>query len=176
MTYGMLIQTVANSGTNGVSWIDFTSIPQTFTDLVLVASIRSGGAAGSSEMLLIPNTSSPSNCRNMYLTGVGNNSPGGASVTNRDYIYVGFQAGGGSTANLFGNSVTVITDYTTANPKRFTSSSVTRGSVAISAGLTATTSAITSLRVYAYGNLITQYSSMSLYGVLKGSGGATVSP
>lgn len=176
MTYGALIQTVTNSGTNGVNWIDFTSIPQTYTDLVLVASVRSSGIAPSSEILLIPNTSSPLNCRSMWLTGVENNSPNANSVTSRDYIYVGLQAGGGATANLFGNSITVITDYTTANPKRFTSTSATRNSVGISAGLTATTSAITSLRVYAYGYSITQYSSISLYGVLKGSGGATVSP
>ena len=89
MTYGALIQTVTNSGTNGVNWIDFTSIPQTYTDLVLVASVRSSGIAPSSEILLIPNTSSPLNCRSMWLTGVENNSPNANSVTSRDYIYVG---------------------------------------------------------------------------------------
>lgn len=180
MTYGTLIQTI-NLGAQAAS-ITFSSIPQTYTDLVVVMSLRAISTGTSRDVQLVPNSSSAFNCRQMVMIGSTGNVSGSAQGLN-DYINVGKCTAFDSPANSFGNAVTVITDYATTNPKRFSTNSTSVSGVStswsymsISAGLTSATGAITSILVNVFQTQLAQNSSISLYGVLKGSGGATVSP
>lgn len=172
-----LIQTVT-VGAGGAANITFSSIPQTYTDLYLVLSLRdSSGGTGYSESYLKPN-SSGSSFTSRQLFGDGSTA---ASFYQTDLIRL-WNNGNGNTANAFGSIAVYIPNYTSSSNKSVSADSVTEGNITgqgqfISASLWSNTSAITSLEIDANGaNTFVQYSSASLYGILKGSsGGVTVS-
>lgn len=175
-----LISTVT-VGSGGASSIDFTSIPQTATDLYLLVSGRgtsSGYDNGYTLRLNGDNTSG--NYAFLRLTGYGDNSNVSADGGN---FYLGGAMGGTSTtANTFSSTATYIPNYTGSNSKSYSidTTSENNGSTynqqfqQIYAVRWTGTAAITSISLQTSTNFA-QYSTASLYGILKGSGGATVS-
>ncbi len=155
------------------SSIVFNSIPQTFTDLLIVTSLRDTGSTnGWTNAYVRPNGLS-TNLTTRVLYGFGS-TVGSFSDT---FIYHE-TVGGGSTANTFSNSSIYIANYTASVAKSIsvdtsTENNQTNSINAIVAGLWNSTAAITSLSLVAEVGNFAQYSSATLYGITKGSDGVT---
>lgn len=174
MTYGTLISTVTVP-VGGQAAIDFTSIPGTFTDLVLVMSIRSAFASTADDIGLKFNDLTTS-ATNKFLQGSGS----AATSSGNSYLMNTLESGASSTANTFGNTSVYIPNYAGSTNKSFSVDSVMENNATLSyqrlqAVLWSNTSAITKITIYSLNSAnLAQYSTASLYGILKGSGGATV--
>ena len=156
--------------------IEFTSIPQTFTDLVVVISARTSASATSEGLVLHLNGSS-ANFTSRFLYG---NPPGGNAVSGTGGFTAGFVSGNNATANTFGSSNVYIPNYTGSTNKSFSVDAVSEHNAAdafqfIVAGLWSNTAAITSLLVKPdSANNLQAGSMISLYGILKGSSNGVV--
>jgi hypothetical protein len=153
--------------------IEFTSIPQDGTDLVVLVSSRSDGAFTSSELDISFNGST-SNFTARYLYGSGSGS--GASAT--DTTLVGVSTGANATSNTFGNARIYIPNYAGSTNKSISTDSVgennaTSAFQAIAATLWSQTAAITSLtlRLDSGARNFVAGSTASLYKITKGSDG-----
>jgi hypothetical protein len=178
--YGQLISSVT-VGAGGATSIDFTSIPQSYTDLCLVVSGRSGsGSYETAFMLRFNGQTSTYLTQDLYgtpATGTANSADNsGASAILPDTG----TTGASTTANTFGSVFVHIANYAGATYKSvsFDGVSETNGSDSrqgIAAGSWSNTAAITSITVFPNTGSYVQYSTAYLYGLTKGSGGATVS-
>jgi hypothetical protein len=156
-----------------VSSITFTSIPQTFTDLVLKISSRSTGDSSGINLRINSDASTINDIRTLR---------GSGSVTytdlysNQPAIYLFDQTQSTYTANTFSNIEAYIPNYTGATFKSVSNDSVTEnnGSTAgltIAAGIYKNTNAVTSLFLLDGGHSFVVGSTFSLYGITKGSDG-----
>lgn len=154
--------------------IEFTSIPQTFTDLVVISSLRDANTQVSNAISLTFNSNS-SNRSVRQLIGFGSSV---GSFTSS--IMLGARVNGtASTANTFASSVLYIPNYTAATNKSSSLDGVsenngTDGILEMVANLWADTSAITSIQLPANTGNYVVGSTVSLYGILKGSSGGVV--
>jgi hypothetical protein len=171
-----LISTIT-VGAGGAAAFTFSNIPQSFTDLLLVASVRIGTTTGNTwgdAGLTFNGVATGYSGMMLYGTGSG---AGSVIEGTSSYIVVRVQSNDGS-ANVFSNTSLHIPNYTSANSKSISYDSVTENNATssiqtISTGLWNNTAAITSLTLST--TTFVQNSTVSLYGILKGSGGATVS-
>lgn len=154
----------------GLAEIEFTSIPQTFTDLCLVVSLRCTRATGTYDLYRI------------QLNGSNNISLGRtleASGTTRgteSRVEVGLQSISTNTANVFNTGIHYIPNYAQSSEKTFSGDSGITSGLLLTAGRWTGGSAITSLKLVSGVGTFVQYSSATLYGITKGSsGGVTVS-
>jgi hypothetical protein len=159
-------------GSAGAGTIDFTSIPQGYTDLLVVLSARSDRAGS---VLDVPWMRFNNNSSAVY-TDKGLNGNGTAASSNTDNgdtiaIGIGTANASNSTASVFSSLQMYIPNYTSANNKSVSCDSVyeanaTAAYSSLLAGLWSNTSAITSVRLlFKYGNFV-QYSTATLYGIL----------
>jgi hypothetical protein len=158
--------------------ITFASIPQTYTDLWLVVSARSSNGGGADFTLNLNVNGSPSrNLRGLQATA------GSTTYTKIDESgnTVGSVAQSGN-SNVFSNTSIRIFDYTSSANKRIFVDDGTNSNAFSNGGLLtvraqtlATSAAITSITLsdLAVTNFV-QHSTATLYGILKGNGGATV--
>jgi hypothetical protein len=155
--------------------IEFTSIPQTFTDLVVVASTRKSTTSNTNSSFLRFNSDSATNYRVIRLRGNGS-SVESVSNQSRSSITGGQTASSDYTANTFGNSTFYISNYTTSTAKSVSIDSVTENNATesyqeIIAGSYVGAGVITSISLEPdSGNFVTG-STISLYGITKGSDG-----
>jgi len=167
-----LIQTITL--TSSANTITFSSIPQTYTDLLAIISARSDIADTVPLFFLRVNDQDATNRTAKRLNGSGS----AVFVQNPTDNRVGSIPGSTATANTFGNSSIYFPNYSTALVKTFGSDSVTENNAtAASQNIFALrhniTEAITSLVFTGgTGNLVAG-STISLYGILKGSDGIT---
>lgn len=171
-----LIQTVnvASAQAN----ITFSSIPQTYNDLVIVLSSRTDRTVGAWSDFLIKLNTATTNFTNRGLYGTGSNT---ASWT-ASMGYLGMTSNANNTASTFGNATIYIPNYRVATAKSISTDSVSESNATaanqeIMATLWNVTDPITEIILYpdAGANWV-QYSSASLYGITAGSsGGVTVS-
>lgn len=163
-----LIQTVT-VGSGGQAAITFSSIPATFTDLYLVLSTRAASTIGVTPKF----NGSTANFSARFLEGSGSGTSSYTATnliayTNRDNA---------STASTFGNTAIYIPNYAGSTAKSISVDSTTEnnGTTAyqlLGAVLWNVTDPITSVEVYPdNASNFMQYSSASLYGILKGSDG-----
>jgi hypothetical protein len=169
-----LIETVT-VGSGGASSIEFTSIPQDGTDLVLIMSIR--GASGGGNGLLYFNDST-SNYSSIRLLGTGSEVL--SQTTTTAGRNAGLESSSTTTSNTFSNTQIYITNYAGSANKTFSVDSVTENNAtaanqSIQVTTWANTSAITKI-VYSSQDAasLAQHSTISLYKVTKGSDGTTV--
>jgi hypothetical protein len=152
------------------SGIEFTSIPQTYTDLKLVWSLRSSG--GNDYMFMTLNGSS-SSFTSRYLLGTG------SAVTSASRTDGGLQSAVGKsdyTSNTFSNGELYFPNYSGSANKSFSMDTVlennaTANQLQLLAGLWANSAGITSIGfsdTFTSNNFIAG-STMSLYGILKGT-------
>jgi hypothetical protein len=168
--------------TGSQATIDLTSIPNTFTDLYLVLSLRTTRASTESEAYLQVNSDTTSGRYQMRrLYSDGSSAYSQAITTGSDAFRIGFPAAANATSNTFSSFGIYIPNYAGSTAKSFSVDSVgennaTRALHEIAAGLYTETTAISSIQIKdLYANFV-QYSSATLYGILKGSsGGVTVS-
>jgi len=171
-----LIQTLTASG-GSVAGFDFTSIPGTYTDLLIVASLRNTGNNDPWTYIKL-NTSTANFTGRMLFTDSG----GGASTSTIPYNnFLIHNNTTGTTANTFTSAQVYIPNYAGSTNKSISIEShnetnATFNYKQMAAMLWSNTAAITGFSVYPNADQFSQYSSVSLYGVLKGSsGGVTVS-
>jgi hypothetical protein len=152
--------------------IEFTSIPQTFTDLVVLFSCRTDradlldGISGN-----INGSSANFTTRNL----IGDGSAASSNTTTVGSL--GLATGATSTSNTFGSSSVYIPNYTAATNKsmsadQITETNATAGFQLLRAILWSNTAAITSINfVPQFGTNLVAGSTISLYGITKGSDG-----
>jgi hypothetical protein len=153
--------------------IEFTSIPQTYTDLVIVASVRSlETSLGNASLEIRPNGST-ANGSGRWLYGSGTTT---SSIT-VSRVDGGFISNSAATSNTFSSTSIYVPNYTSSTNKSFSADGVQENNATtsyqvITASLWSNSAAITSLdfRCISTTNLVAG-STISLYGVLKGSDG-----
>lgn len=153
-------------GSGGASNIDFTSIPQTYTDLIIFHSMRTSRNAYHESIKLSFNgsTSSQSNRRIYY--------DGSSYATTTDTLMYGGQASGSTaTSNTFGNSTVYIPMYAGSLTKSSIEEGASENSAASSlldmnSNFWSNTAAITQVTLTPEnGGTIQQYSVATLYGI-----------
>ena len=166
------LQTVT-IGSGGASTIDFTSIPQTYTDLKIILSSRSNRNTGTATRVKVTfnNNTTGYTFRTLY----GNGTAAISSTESAFFTDASF--GGlanqdtGSTASVFSSHEIYIPNYTSANNKSVSVDSVTENNgteayAMIIAGLWSNTSAITRVTLTPADSFnFNQYSTATLYGV-----------
>lgn len=162
-------------GSGGAASIVFNNIPQTFTDLKVVLSVRparAGNTWDSIGFLFNGDTSAVYSTTLLYggfgtVASIRNNNAVGLTLIN-------YASSSTATANTFGNGEMYIPNYTGANFKSVIGDSVAENNgsdyiLGLSAGLYRSTSAVTSMSVAAVsGGTFAQYSTISIYGITKG--------
>jgi hypothetical protein len=150
--------------------ITFSSIPQTYTDLVIKLSQRGTNSDASAVYLEFNGVTTGYTA--LRLLGDGGSASSGSFTTG---FFSGI-VGSSYTANTFDSTDCYIPNYTSANTKTYTSEHVTENNSttsfqAIYAGLSTGTSAITQIVIKPFAGSFVQYTSATLYGVTKGSDG-----
>jgi len=164
----VLVSTVT-VGAGGATFIDFTSIPQTGTDLLVVLSMRD---VGTSFAGFPPLSIKINDYFTTYLfrrlEGTGNSVSSSSGNGRSAY---GRIPDATTTSNTFGNTSLYFPNYTSSTFKSLSADSVsennaTAGSQQISAGLIQETNPITALQLQAWDG-IAQHSTASLYIITK---------
>lgn len=169
-TYTLINSNVLSSSAASVT---FSSIPATYTDLVVKMSVRCTGGAGQVQLGFRFNSNSSAIYSDTSLRGYGVGSGSGrvsGSTEIFQYIYV---PAGGAVANTFGNTEMYIPSYLVSQSKPVSTYSVAEdnSSVAymgIAASLFGSNTAISSLEISAQwtsGVDIAAGSSFYLYGI-----------
>lgn len=181
--YGTLIAS-STVGAGGATSIDFASIPGTYTDLIVLISGRSSTSSGNYDWGVQVNGDSTTSKPQRQLVGTSTTI---ASYSNTlTYAgYTGRVPTAADTANTFGNTLVYIPNYAGSGTKIWSADTIAESNTLtissgnftdLNAGSFGITSAITSLSVrYIVSGSMTanQYTTVYLYGLLKGSGGAT---
>jgi hypothetical protein len=163
---------IARSELASAGTIIFSSIPTTYTDLVILVSVR----GASSPFLGMGFNGGTSGFFMQKLEGDGS----GAYGATRSDTFVGYMTGSSSPANNFGNGLIYIPDYRSSVNKTFSVDLVSVSQQIVS-GSWSNTAAISSIELYEWGsgnskNNFAANTSATLYGITKGSsGGVTVS-
>jgi uncharacterized protein YfaP (DUF2135 family) len=154
-------------GVGGAASIDFTSIPATYTDLVIKVCGRTNRAAVFDDILISFNGSTASfSGRELYGDGAA-----AASITTGRAASIA--TGSTATASTFGNSEIYVPNYAGSTNKSFSVDGVqetnaTTAYAIMIAGLWSNTAAINQVTLTpSVGTLFSQYSTASLYGILK---------
>lgn len=161
----------------GQTAIEFTNIPQTYTDLFIVLSLRAVSGTFPSSSVSLNTYGSGSYTRRQIF---GNGSSYGSNTTSETELYLSQIPGSGNTANVFGNTQIIISNYTGSTTKMIladlvASQEATQSYQAQTLGLWNQTAAVTTVSLQTYGRAqdLAQYSSATLFGVLAGSDGTT---
>ena len=154
-------------GSGGASSIAFTSIPATYTDLCLKASVRNTATSNVRNLPVTFNSSS-SGYSERLLYGDGS-AAGSINRASSDFGYYYVNAAS-STANTFSNFELYIPNYAGSNNKSVSADFVaennaTAATDGLHAGLWSNSAAITSINLSADGFLFVEYSTATLYGI-----------
>ena len=157
-------------GAGGTTSISFTSIPATFTDLLIVVSGRSALAATVSGQYLRMNGDGANNYTWIAMFGDGST----VSTTSSSFGFLGNGVGASATTSVFGNAQIYIPNYRSSTVKHWQSELVgeNNGSAAEIRLLngywnnTAVVNAV-SVNFENQGSNTVQYSTAYLYGILK---------
>lgn len=157
-----------------VASVEFDLIPDTYTDLMLVASIRSTYAVTTSNVLLSLNGTGSVTRRAL----LGSGSSASSTTSGGGSGYSGVVSGANSTSNTFGNMTYYFPNYAGSNQKSISTDSVSENNAteayqAIHALLWSESSVIDTITLTDMSANIGQYSSFTLYGITAGSDGTT---
>ena len=159
-TYTLISSTTVGSG--GAANIEFTSIPSTYTDLLVKVSVR---MTGTYDLFWIRFNSVTTDLSGKSVQGDGSSV---ASYTVEPY---GRGQSNSTTSNTFSSTDFYVPNYAGSNYKPISTDSVsennaTQAYAALGAGLWSSTSAITSIQIVPNGSdTFVQYSSAYLYGI-----------
>ena len=154
--------------------IEFSSIPQDGTDLVMLVSARgTNNLASNGHFYSIAFNGITTGFTQRFLQGAGSGSgtSGSSSSSTGNYI-----SPNDWTANTFGNNATYIPNYTGSTNKSFSTDSVSENNATdanqiINAGLWSNTAAITGITITVGGGNFAVGTIVSLYKITKGSDG-----
>lgn len=158
-------------GSGGANTIEFTSIPGTYSDLLLKLSARSNRNVFLATSLNLRFNGSTANYYNMNLTKQSTSAS--ESVTsNANESELGWNSQDTDTANTFGVSQIYIPNYTSSNNKTFSADTVQENNstsqyMSISSGRWENSAAITSITLRQLNGSFNfkQYSTATLYGI-----------
>ncbi len=156
-------------GSAGASSITFSSIPQGYTDLKIVMSLR-GANANTYNYVSIAFNGVTTNQSMRTIFGGDTSSAQSGSQNNFQFI----SEGNNATSNTFGNHELYVPNYTSSNNKSSSldvvneNNSTASGAVYLQLGalLWSSTAAITSLSLTGVTGSFLQYTSATLYGIL----------
>ena len=146
--------------------IDFTSIPQGYTDLIIKASSRAVSGGADNYLITFNGVTTGYTFRDCSSNGTS------VSSSNGSLRLTGLITGFTHTASTFSNSEIYIPNYTSSNNKSFTADAVTGNNATLSytqlwANLWNNTAAITSITLASSGGIsFATNSTFTLYGVL----------
>jgi hypothetical protein len=154
-------------GAGGAASIDFTSIPSTYTDLIIKISSRSSDVGSATGIVMQFNGSSAS-LTYKQLSGQGTGVASYSGSTGR----ISATDGAGATASTFGNAEVYIPNYAGSANKSSSIDGVQENNASVAyADLTAylwsNTAAITSISLSLQAGNFVQYSTATLYGISK---------
>jgi hypothetical protein len=160
MTMSLVSTVEISSG--GVSSIQFSSIPQTGLDLLIVCSLRSTRSSSASQLSISTNGAGGTGSAKTY-----RNQNNGDSTSN---IFIVFFPAASSTSNTFGSASFYLTDYQSSNTKALSveyvqenNTSSTNQETGIVAANNNANAAITSFAINDLAGNFAQYSTASLY-------------
>ena len=168
-TYVALAKTVLTSSASSVT---FSSIPSTYTDLLLVYSARdnaSGNQAGSYTIRV--NGLSTSIYSYTALSKNDSNTVSSYRGSSQDRGYWGLINGSASTANTFGSGEFYIPNYAGSTSKIFSISEITENNnsattyINVDAALIGTTAAINEISFFSFFSSVASGSRFDLYGI-----------
>ena len=168
-TYSKIASVTVGSG--GVSTINFLTIPQNYTDLMMLISAKTNRSATGDNLWLRFNNddSSSYSTRRVYGSGTGTGSDTGSTSTWINVVEVGDS--GTNTTGLFGSSTIYIPNYTGINYKSVSADATARANqsevyLGLNSGLWSKSSPVTSITLAPQiGTLINEYSTFTLYGI-----------
>jgi hypothetical protein len=156
-------------GSGGAATIAFTSIPSTYTDLLIYVSPRSARSAVEDELWIRFNADTGNNYSYRAINGDGStaSSQSGSSVA---AVYRGWMPGNTTTANTFGNHYIYVPNYAGSSYKSVSADDVsennaTSARATLRAGLWNNTAAITTVTLLPEVSTFMQYSTATLYGI-----------
>jgi hypothetical protein len=154
-------------GSGGAASIDFSSIPSTYTDLLLKLSLRTTFAGAFDTGFVGINNTNTGSYRGLYGTG---SAAASESVASLRGLYI---TGATATASTFSSHDVYFPNYTSSNLKSVSADSVTENNATtaialLAAMLNGSTSTINQLTITS-GNAanFVQYSTATLYGISK---------
>jgi hypothetical protein len=164
ITYNKI--TSATVGSGGASSIDFNSIPNTYTDLIIKLSGRSSAANNSISMSF---NGSSANFTNRHIFGSGSTVGTGSRT---DFYHSSVVNESVYTANTFGNTEIYILNYASSNNKSFSIDGLNENNATLAyttliSGLWSNTAPITSISIAPGGGTFVQYTTATLYGINK---------
>jgi hypothetical protein len=173
ITYFKIASVTVGSG--GAASIDFTSIPATYTDLLIKISSRTTftGSGVRDQIAIKFNASSTSDYSDRWVYGIPSIATSSFGTSSATFSLIGYTSGNSSGANTFGSAEVYIPNYASNTNKSASGEGVGEDNsastgLAMSAILRANTAAITSISIISYNaaNLL-QYSTATLYGIKK---------
>lgn len=152
--------------------VTVSSIPQTYTDLMIFISARSDYSANH-EMQFQINSVTSGYTNMMFYTNNGTSALSAAPGTSSFYTWGGAVAGSGSTANTFSNCTVYIPNYSsTTRPKNMSNEATAENNATAAiiwgnGGINGATAAISSLTFYCWQSFINFVpgTTFTLYGI-----------
>jgi hypothetical protein len=157
-------------GVGGAATMSFTSIPATYTDLVLKLTTRDTAVTADTGAVKVTFNSSATGYTNKNMVGTGSATSGGsAGTTYIDAGLNGLMPTTGNTASVFSNIEIYIPNYAGSNNKSVSVDTAGENNQAntycgLVAGLWSNTAAINRITLTGASNFV-QYSSATLYGI-----------
>lgn len=166
VTYTPIATGITTGSSNSIV---FTSIPQTYTDLLLVVNYRSQYASAYDNLYLYADNTANGNYSSTWITGNGSSATSSRSTNDQYGSFVGYCPAASSASGTFGSTIIHIQNYTNTNTfktaivRTNTADSFTTAAVALLRG----TGAITSTGAFNYGNAsnLVAGSTATLYGI-----------
>jgi len=164
-TYALISSTTVGSG--GAANITFSSIPNTYTDLVLKLSARTNASGTDWINCSISINGSTSNFNQVFLYGDGTSL---TPASRTDNLNVAFANGATSTANTFSNEEFYFTRYASSNLKRFGVDKIAEKNAAsayqhLNSVLWSNSAAITSIAITPQSGSYVENTTAYLYGI-----------
>ena len=157
-------------GAGGAASIEFTSIPATYTDLTIQCSLRGNRTASENQAAAIEFNSSTSNLSAKWIRLLENGLGGNSEASSIPFGV----PGAANTASIFNSTGIYIPNYAGSTYKSVSIESLSENNGTnvfsyMTGGLWSNTAAITSGKIIAQnaGTSFVQYSTASLYGILK---------
>ena len=167
-TYTLISSNVLSSSAASVT---FSSIPATYTDLVLRASVRCDNGGNQNNLRIQFNSDSSSNYSETWVRGNGTNAASSRVSSQTNILEALVVNGDGSTASTFGSLEMYIPSYTVSQNKPISTIAVqetnaTGAFIYATADLWRNTAAITSIYIEAGATVnLLSGSSFYLYGI-----------
>ena len=161
-TYELISSVTVGSG--GAATMAFTSIPSTYTDLVVISSCRNTSTGGANISMTFNGSSTG------YTTKILEGDGSTVVSASGTYANAGLIVYSNQTSNTFSNNQVYIPNYASSNYKSFSTDGVQENNATLAysdlvAGLWSNTAAITSITLTPTANNFAEHSTAYLYGI-----------